>query len=318
MTAVTTAEATAPVAHEDEQRTRTRARKRQRWREGLLFCLFVAPNVAIITVFNYWPNIQSFYLSLTSWDFIAPKPIFIGLRNYHDLLTDPRFGQVMINSLIYAACSVVFPIILGLLIAVVLTAKIKFTAVGRVLTFLPHIVTGSAIAMLWLFIFNPQFGLMRAVLAPLGISSPDWTRDPNWSLWSLIIVHVWSKLGFVAIIYSAAMQGLPKDVYEAADLDGAGRWAKFRQFTLPLLSPITLFLVIIETLHSFQAYDLTKVMTGGGPGLSSTTLTWYIYEQAFSSFDVGHATAAGVILFFVLIAITIFQFAASRKRVHYQ
>lgn len=315
--AVLVSTATSSPTDSDHQ-IRKKARARRRRFEALLFCLFVLPNVVIIAVFNYWPNIQSFYLSLTSWDFISPKPIFIGLKNYADLLTDPQFGQVMINSVIYAACSVVFPIILGLLIAVVVTSKIRFTATARVLTFLPHIVTGSAIAMLWLFMFNPQFGLIRAVLAPLGIGSPDWTHDPNWSLWSLIIVHVWSKLGFVAIIYSAAIQGLPKDLYEAAELDGAGRWARFSRLTLPLLSPITLFLVIIETLHSFSAYELTRVLTGGGPGQSSTTLTWYIYETAFSAYDVGHATAAGVILFFVLIAITICQFIVARKRVHYQ
>lgn len=299
-----------------EMRKKDKARNRRR--DALLFCLFVLPNVTIIAVFNYWPNIQSFYLSLTSWDFISPRPIFVGFKNYVDLLTDPEFGTVMINSLIYAACSVVFPVILGLLIALVLTSKIRGTQVARVLTFLPHIVTGSAIAMLWLFMFNPQFGLIRAVLAPLGIGSPDWTHDPAWSLWALIIVHVWSKLGFVAIIYSAALQALPRDVYEAAELDGATAWARFRRITLPLLSPITLFLVIIETLHSFQAYELTKIITDGGPGVSSTTLTWYIYTTAFDGFDVGHATAAGVILFFILLAITILQFVVSRKRVHYQ
>lgn len=311
-----------PVTPESERSAYRRQRQhgaaRYRRRDALLFCLFVLPNVVIITVFNYWPNIQSFYLSLTSWDFIAPKPIFIGLKNYADLFSDTEFWGVMAHSLVYAACSVIFPIILGLGIAIVISSKIRGTSVARTLVFLPHIVTGSAIAMLWLFMFNPQFGLIRAVLGPLGIASPDWTHDPNWSLWSIIIVHIWSKLGFVAIIYSAALMGLPQDVYEAAQLDGASAWSRFVRITLPLLSPITLFLVIIETLGSFQAYELTKIITGGGPGTSSTTLTWYIYELAFSSFDVGHASAAGVVLFFVLLAITILQFTMSRKRVHYQ
>lgn len=283
-----------------------------------MFTLFVLPNVVIIAVFNYWPNIQSFYLSLHSWDFISPRPIFVGFKNYVDLFTDPSFGTVMKNSLIYAASSVVFPMLLGLGFAVVFTSGIRGTAVGRVLSFVPHIVTGAAIGTLWAFMLNPQFGLFRAFLDLFGIASPNWTTDPKWSLWSIIIVHVWSKIGFVAIIYSAAIAGLPTDVYEAAKIDGASAWTRFVRLTLPLLSPITLFLVIIETLHSFQAYELTRLLTNGGPGESSTTLTWYIYQTAFRSYDVGHATAAGVLLFFLLVAITAFQFYVSRKRVHYQ
>jgi len=278
----------------------------------------VLPNVVLITVFNYWPNVQSFYLSLQSWDFISPRPIFVGFKNYTDLFTDPAFGMVMKNSLIYAAASVVFPMLLGLGFAVVFTSGIRGTAIGRVLSFVPHIVTGAAIATLWVFMLNPQFGMVRAFLDLFHIPSPNWTTDPNWSLTSIIIVHVWSKIGFVAIIYSAAISALPTDVYEAAKIDGARAWTRFIRLTIPLLSPITLFLVIIETLHSFQAYEVTRLMTNGGPGNSSTTLTWYIYQTAFRTYDVGHASAAGVILFFLLVAITAFQFYVSRKRVHYQ
>ena len=274
--------------------------------------------MVLITVFNYWPNVQSFYLSLQSWDFISPKPIFVGFKNYLDLFTDPAFGIVMKNSLIYAAASVIFPMLLGLGFAIVFTSGIRGTAIGRVLSFVPHIVTGAAIATLWVFMLNPQFGIVRAFLGLFNISSPNWTTDPNWSLWAIIIVHVWSKIGFVAIIYSAAISGLPTDVYEAAKIDGASAWTRFVRLTIPLLSPITLFLVIIETLHSFQAYEVTRLMTNGGPGNSSTTLTWYIYQTAFRTYDVGHASAAGVILFFLLVAITAFQFYVSRKRVHYQ
>lgn len=280
--------------------------------------LLVAPNLAIILVFNYWPVVYNFYLSFTSWDMVQPTPTMVGLSNYSDLFSDPEFGTVMVNSLIYAGAIVAATLVLGLALAVLFTQRIRGTGAARTLSFAPHIITGAAIATLWLFIFDPHYGLLKIVLEPLGISSPHWTTDPDWSLWTLIIVQLWKGVGFAAIIYVAAIQGLPRDVYEAARIDGAGAWTQFRRLTVPLLSPITLFLLIITTLHSFRAYDVTAILTGGGPGLSSTTITWYIYQTAFKSFDIGHATAAGVVLFVILIVFTYAQTRASRGRVHYQ
>lgn len=287
-------------------------------KEWILFSLLVLPNLAVIVTFNYWPVIQNFYLSLTSWDFVAVLPTFVGAENYLDLLGDSEFHQVLINSLIYATSIVAATMIIGLALGLLFNQRLKGSSVARFVSFAPHIITGSALATLWLFILDPRYGLLSGLLGPLGVSTPDWTHSSTWSLWSIISLQVWNRVGFTAIIFLAALQGMPKDVYEAATLDGAGTWARFRRITLPLLSPITLFLLIITTLHSFRAYEATALMTGGGPGISSTTLTWYIYQLAFSNYDVGHATAAAVLLFFILIAISIAQFAVGRKRVHYQ
>ena len=284
----------------------------------LVFLLLVAPNLAIILTFSYWPIVQSIYLSLTSWDLTAPTPIFVGLANYRDLLTSSQFGTVMINSLIYAAAIVLATVLCGLLLALLLSQRLRGSSFGRTISFAPYVITGSAIATLWLFIFAPNYGLLRALTAPFGINLPDWVHNPSTALWSLIIVQVWRNVGFAAIVYVAGLQSLPQDLYEAAALDGAGAWTKLRRITLPLLSPLTFFLLIITTLHSFRAYEVTAILTGGGPGLASTTLTWYIYQLAFTSFDIGHATAASVILFALLLAVTALQAKFAERRVHYQ
>lgn len=297
---------------------RARSIRYYRYKEYLTFALFVAPNLAIIIVFNYWPVIQNFYLSLTSWDLVALRPTFVGLSNYADLLADPEFARIMLNSLIYAGAIVIGTLVIGLAIALLFNQRLAGAGAARTIAFAPHIITGAAIATLWSFIFDPNYGLSKVVLNGLGIPSPDWTGDPTWSLWSLIVVQLWRGVGFAAILYLAGLQSLPAELYEAAKLDGAGYWTRLRKLTVPLLSPITFFILIITTLHSFRAYEVTAILTDGGPGLSSTTLTWYIYKEAFSSHDIGHATAAGVVLFVILVAMTFVQTRFIGRRVHYQ
>lgn len=308
----------AGVRDNSQKRLGWRRILRRDGREWVLFTLFVLPQMAVILIFNYWPVLQNFWLSLNSWDFMAPTPIFVGLANYQDLISDPVFSQVLINTLLYAIAIVAGTLLLGLALGMLFNQKLVGGSLARVVSFAPHIITGSALATLWLFILDPRYGLLSGLFGPLGISTPDWTNDPHWSLMSIITLQVWKGIGFTAVIFLAALQGMPKDVYEAATLDGAGSWAKFRRITLPLLSPVTLFLLIVTTLHSFRAYEATALMTGGGPGVSSTTLTWYIYRTAFTDYNVGHASAAGVLLFFILIVIAFVQLALGRKRVHYQ
>ncbi len=311
---------TAPPA--DRSSTRQPGRRRQNLRrhrgEYLLFLALVAPNLLIIGVFSYWPVIYNVYLSLTRWDLIAPAPIYVGFRNYVDLVHDPEFGSVMQNSVEFTGAVVAGSMLLGLAIAMLFNQKLRGRGAVRTLAFAPHIVSGAAVATLWLFIFDPNYGLSRSLLQPLGITPPNWTTTERWALPGLIIVYLWKGIGFTAIVYLAGLQGMPADIYEAARIDGAGGWVLFRRITLPLLSPVTFFLVVTSIIGTFQAYDVTAVMTGGGPGTATTTLSWYIYQQAFKAQDVGHAAAASVMLFAILVLVTTFQLTYVERRVHYR
>ena len=177
--------------------------------------------------------------------------------------------------------------------------------------------SGAAIAAIWLFIFDQNYGLARIFFNAFGADSPSWTTSSDWALPALLIVSIWKGVGFVAIVYLAAMQGIPQDVIEAARLDGANRWQLFARVTLPLLSPTTFFLMVTQIIDAFQSFDVIAMMTSGGPALSTTTLSWFIYEQAFERSNVGYSAAASTVMFIILMAITAFQFRFIEKKVHY-
>jgi sn-glycerol 3-phosphate transport system permease protein len=188
----------------------------------------------------------------------------------------------------------------------------------RTTSFAPYIVTGAAIGTVWLYIFDPDFGLMKQVLGIVGIGSPDWLTNASWALPALVLVYLWKNIGFVAVIYLAGLQSMPADLYEAAKIDGATAWTLFRRITLPLLSAVTFFVAVVTVIGSFQAFDVIAIMTGGGPGDATTTLSWFIYTEAFQAFDAGRAGAAAIIMFVILLLITAAQARFLERRVHYR
>ena len=203
---------------------------------------------------------------------MAPSPEFVGLENYTDLFTDPNFGQVMMNTLIFTGVSVVGSIIGGLLLGSLLATKVPLTGFAQTMAFAPHMLPGAAVGILWLFMFDPNYGLSRWAFSLLGADSPDWTTTSDWSLWAITIAYTWQRLGFVTVICYTAILDLPKDLYEAAALDGAHGWKLFRNLTLPLLSPITFFLSITGIISAAQAFDIISIMTSGGPWGHPSTL----------------------------------------------
>lgn len=291
---------------------------RSRRRRGYaLFALFAFPNLALIAVFAYWPIIENLYLSLTSWDFISPEPFFVGLANYTALFTSESFLNVLWITVVWVVVVVGMSLLLGVALAALFSMKLPGTAAVTGIVFAPHVISGAAIAAVWLFIFDPNYGLARSVFNAFGMDSPSWTTDAKWALPALLIVSIWKGVGFVAIVYLAAMQGLPSEVLEAARIDGASRFQIFTRITMPLLSPTTFFLVITQTIGAFQAFDIIAVMTGGGPASATTTLSWFIYDQAFHRSNVGYSAAAGTIMFVILMIITALQFKFIEKKVHY-
>ncbi len=295
----------------------TSTRKKRNRRAYALFALLAFPNMILIAVFAYWPVIGNIFLSLTSWDMVAPQPLFVGMDNYIRLFTDPDFMDVMGRTLVWVSAVVVLSLVLGLAMAFLFSLRAPGTPAVTAMAFSPHVISGAAVAAIWLFIFDPNFGLSRAIFAVFGSDSPNWTTEASWALPALIIVAVWKGVGFVAIVYLAALQGVPHDIQEAARLDGANRWQVLRHVIMPLLSPTTFFLTITQIISAFQSFDLIAMMTGGGPAGSTTTLSWFIYEQGFKSFDAGYAAAASVLMFVILLCVTAAQLRYAERKVHY-
>lgn len=285
-------------------------------REYGLFALMVAPNLIVIAVFAYWPILYNAYLSLTDWNMIAVRPTFVGLANYARTLADPAFHQTLWITVAFTGLIVAGSLVIGLALAVLLNQPLTGRGIVRTLSFAPHVLSGAAVATLWLFIFDPGYGLVRALLDPLGITAPDLVNSSDGALVGLVIVYLWKNVGFTALIYLTGMQSLPRELDEAAVLDGAGSWTRFRRVTLPQLRPITFFLLIITVIGTFQAFDVIAVMTGGGPGDATTTLSWAIYTSGFEAFDAGRAATLSIIMFVLLLIVTAVQARIMERRMH--
>lgn len=282
-----------------------------------LFLLFVAPNLVLLAVFTYWPLVYNAYLSVMQWDLISPVKIYVGLENYHFLLEDSEFREVVRNTALFTLGTVGGTIVLGLLFALLLDQQLRGISLARGVVFAPYVLSGAAVAVFWVNMLNPRFGVVAQVASWLGTVSPDWLNHPRLAMVAVILVYIWKNVGFTTIVYLAGLQRIPKELYEAATVDGAGMLERFRFVTMPQLGPITLFLVVVSTISSFQAFDLIKVLTDGGPVNATTTLLFYIWEQGFVAFNAGRAAAAAVVLFALLAVISLLQVRIGERRVSY-
>ena len=294
--------------------------KRFAGKEWLLFLLFIAPNFFFLILFTYWPLWENVKLSFQQTDLLAfsGEPKYVGMKNYEWLFGNRTFRYVVQNTVVFIVSCVVFTLGIGLLIALLLNEKLKFRNPVRALVFAPYLLSGAAIGIVWAYIFDPRFGLLAQILNWFSIPSPHWLDRPEWALPAIIIVYVWKNLGFATVIFRACLQGIPKDLYDAAKVDGAGAWWRFRSVTLPMLSPISFFLMVTSVLATFQAFDIQQVMTSGGPAYATTTLVYYVYEQSFGQgANFGRAAAAAIILFISMLIVTAIQMYYSEKKVHY-
>lgn len=287
-------------------------------REGLLFWALIVPNLAAIIVFGYYPTLYNLVLSFTDWDFVQPAPVLVGLENYLDLFQPGSLlMEALRNTAIFVLFTVAGTMIGGLAIGGLLAQRLRMSGLVRTIAFAPHMLPGAAVGVLWLFLFDPNYGLSRWFFEMFGADSPKWTTTSDFSLWAIVIAYAWQRLGFVAIIYYAAILDLPKDIFEAAALDGAKGWKLFRHMTLPLLSPITFFLTVTGIIAAAQTFDIIATLTNGGPGTSSTTLPWLIYDQAFVEFNIGTSAATATVMFALLLVVTLVQTRYASKQVHY-
>jgi len=293
------------------------SRIQREWRDWLLFLALAGPNLLLFIIFNYRPLIYNAYLSFQLWDFLSPVKIWVGFDNYIDVLTDPHFHRVLLNTLVFMLGGVCLTIAIGLALALLLNQKLVGRDGARSVLFAPYMLSGAAIAVVWVYIFDPTYGLIRTIISPLGLIPPNWLRDQFWAMPAIIIVYTWKNLGYTMVICLAGLQAIPKELYEAATTDGANAWGRFRHITIPGLAPITFFLIVTGILASFQTFDLIHVLTRGGPVDATSTMVYYLYEQGFIAFKAGNAGVAAVLQFLFLFAVTLIQIRYVERRVTY-
>lgn len=271
--------------------------------------LFIAPMILGLVLFRFGPIIASFLISFTEWRGTRP-PKFIGLGNYQELFGSEVFWEVFFNTLEFAALYVPGVMLLGLGLALLVNQNLKGIAFYRGLFYLPAITSTIAVALVWNWIFTARFGILNYVLRSwFGISDPPaWLRDPDTTLLVLIIVSVWKSAGFPMMIFLAGLKGIPNYLYEAARIDGANGWQMFRYVTLPMLTPVTFFVLIITLFDGFGTFEVTFAMTGGGPLHASSTLPFYIYNNAFNFFRYGFSSAVAYVLLVLVVIVTIINF----------
>ncbi|ODG92053.1 MULTISPECIES: sugar ABC transporter permease [Bacillaceae] len=281
------------------------------------YCM-IAPTMIGLTIFYLWPIIQTIYFSFTEWGAFGQYE-WTGLDNYRRMLEDSNLLQSFKNTGIYIVFTVPIGIFLSILIAVLLNQKIKGKSVYRTLYFLPVITMPAAIAMVWRWLYNSDYGLLNYLLSIFGIKGPQWVSDPKIALYSIIVVAIWSGLGYNMVIFLSGLQGIPRSYYEAAEIDGAGPVKVFFKITLPLLSPVIFFVTIMSFIGAFQVFDLIFMMIGkSSTALENTqSIVYLFYQHAFVLNDKGYAAAIAVLLLIIILIITAIQMVLQKKWVHY-
>ncbi|MBT2249709.1 sugar ABC transporter permease [Arthrobacter sp. BHU FT2] len=294
---------------------------RRRWtarsrRDFFVFLAMALPNLALIAVFTYRPLFSNIYYSTLDWTLGSPTATVVGLGNYVTFFSSNDAPKVLGTTAVFTVVTVGGSMLLGLLVALALNAKVRGTTFARSAVFAPYVLSGVGVGLVWLFIFDPGYGVLAWLLRGVGQQSPQWINDPQLSLVMVILVYVWKNLGYCAVVYLAGLQSLPQEVMEAAALDGANGFRRFISISLPLLSPTTFFLLITTLLSSLQAFDLIRIMTPLGTGTS--TLIYEAYLQAFGAYNrAGYSAAISVVLFAILLVITVLQLRFVERKVHY-
>ncbi len=288
---------------------------RQNWLHAWLMLL---PALAMLLAFTHIPTLTTVWHSLFFPARAGEAAAFAGLDNYRMMLDDDVFWQALSNNFWYALGTVPTSIALALAMALWVNSKISGRTALRLAYFTPTMLPMIAVANIWLFFYSPEIGLFNKVLALFGHSGINWLGDSDWALPSLMLMTVWKEAGFFMIFYLAALQSLSRDIYDAAALEGAGRWYIFRRLTWPLLMPTTLFVLVNAILNAFKLVDHLFILTKGGPNNASNLLLYYIYENAFSFFDSNYAATLTVVMLVMLILLALLQFGVLERRIHYR
>lgn len=286
-------------------------------REALWGYLMIAPMVIGLGVFFYLALGASFFISLTQWDILTP-PEWVGLANYRELFADPTFLRALWNTTYFTLLSVPLGLVVSLVLAIALSTNLRFRNIYRLIFFLPVLTMPVAIGIVWNWIYNPDFGPLSQVLGLIGAPRIRWLTDPTFAMPALVIMAVWQGSGYGMIIFLAGLQNIPKEFYEAAQIDGASGWHRFRFVTLPLLSPTVFFVAVTSLIGAFQVFDIVYAMTAGTASDTLRTVVYMIYEEGFRFFRMGSASAIAWVLFALILVVTAVQLQLQRRWVYYE
>jgi multiple sugar transport system permease protein len=278
---------------------------------------FTAPAIVLIGLFSIFPIVWSVVLSFQHSDLLTPDSPWVGWANYKQLAKDPVFTKAITHTLIYTSLFVPFSIAIGLLVAVAMNRQVRGMSFYRMAVFITLAISTISTAIMFMWLTDPTYGIVNSALHAVGLPLQGFLQDPNQALLVIVAMTVWGWLGFVVIIYLAALQGIPGELLEAASIDSASQWSIFRRITWPLLSPATLFLVVWLTINSLQLFDEVYLTTRGGPLYSTTVIVYYLFDQAFNFFRAGLAAAAAYVLFLAILVVTLIQFWLGKRLVHY-
>ncbi|MBA8794763.1 multiple sugar transport system permease protein [Friedmanniella endophytica] len=291
--------------------------RRRRRRATFLGLAFVSPWLIGLLAFGVYPFVTSLFYSFTAYSTLEP-PRWVGLANYAQLAGDERFATAVSNSIFYAVLAVTLETVAALSLAMLLNQRIRLRAFFRTAFFLPSVTPVVATAIIWLWMFNPRSGVVNSVLEAVGIDGPGWLADPSWSKPALVIMSLW-RIGTAMLIYLAALQDVPRDLLEAAEIDGAGALRRMWHVVLPMVSPVMLFVGITSLINALQLFTEVQVMTGGtgAPADSTLMVAVYLWQTAFQNFNMGYASAQAWVLLLLIMALTVITFRLSRRRIHY-
>jgi multiple sugar transport system permease protein len=310
--------ANSTAAAAEKRATKPRKNSLQR-KETLAGFMFVSPMLIGVTIFVLIPIIATFILSFSDWNFIMGFNGFKwgGLENYQKLFHDPMFLKSLRNNAVFLLTVPVY-LIISIVLAILIDKHVYLKGFFKVAYFMPYISSTVAVAIVWMVLFQPSYGPVNQFLTSMGVTNPPkWIADPDYALISVMMISVWVSIGFNLIVYIAALQSIPKDLYEAADIDGANGWVKFKSITLPMLSPTTFFLMITGFISTFKVFDLIAVLTQGGPVGSTNMIVWYLYDTAFTNLKLGYASSMATVLFLLVLVITALQWIGQKKWVNY-
>ena len=300
--------------------TATVSRPRRRPQQSLLALLFLAPSLAVFGLFTFWPLLRSISLSFYANDIVGRPTIFVGLAQYQQMFSSPALRDTLVTTALYTVMTVFASIVLGLLLALLLQARIAGIGIFRTLLATPFAFSVATASVVFAVFFNPGVGIFNGFLYYFHLAPVGWLTNPSTALPSIVVTSVWLQLGYNVLVLSAGLQAIPEEVYEAAKLDGAAGWSLARFVTLPLLTPSLFFLLVVTTILSLQSFGQIHILTRGGPAGSTTTLVYSLYLNAFAfgSSNFGLASAQALVLFVIVVVITGLQFGVLERRVFYR
>ncbi len=286
-------------------------RERRVDREAAWGLVFVVPVVGLFILFRVLPSLGALYLSFNDYNMVQ-EPRWVGLGNYARLLDDGVFRTAFGNTLVYTVGTVIPSTLLALAVALMLDQRLKGLALFRTAYYIPVVASMVSVSMIWIYILNPQFGVLNYTLGLVGIPRQGWLDDPNLALPSVMLIGVWKNLGYNIVIYLAGLQGIPGELHEAGMVDGARAWYRFRRITWPLLLPTTIFIVLMTGISAFQAFDQILVLTAGGPANATATVVFEVYRNAFQYLKMGYASAMALLLFVAIFTSSLLALRFSR------